>query len=43
MNYFEKKMILSAFAADRRVADNPTRTMAQSLKDLERKFKNQVS
>jgi hypothetical protein len=26
-----------------RVADNPTRTMAQSLKDLERKFKNQES
>jgi hypothetical protein len=29
--------------AVQRVADNPTRTMAQSLKDLERKFKNQES
>jgi hypothetical protein len=36
MNYFEKKMILSAFAAVQRVADNPTSTMAQSVKDLER-------
>jgi len=25
------------------VADNPTRTMAQSLEDLEREFKNQES
>jgi len=25
------------------VADNPTRTMAQSLQDLEREFKNQES
>ena len=29
--------------AVQRVADNPTRTMAQSLKDLEREFKNQGS
>ena len=29
--------------AVQRVADNPTRTMAQSLKILERKFKNQES
>jgi hypothetical protein len=43
MNYFEKKMILSVFAAVQRVGDNRTRTMAESLKDLERKFKNQES
>ena len=43
MTYFEKKMTLSAFAAVQRVADNPTRTMAQSLKDLQSKFKNQES
>ncbi len=29
--------------AVQRVADNPTRTMAQSLRELERKFKNQES
>jgi hypothetical protein len=29
--------------AVQRVADNPTRTMAQSLKDFECKFKNQES
>ena len=29
--------------AVQRVADNPTPTMVQSLKDLERKFKNQES
>jgi hypothetical protein len=40
MNYFEKKMILSALAVVQRVAENPTRTMAQSLEDLERKLKN---
>jgi len=29
--------------AVQRVADNPTRTMVQSLRELERKFKNQES
>src|SRR5919109_5153414 len=39
----DKKMLLSAFATVQRVADNRTRTIAESLKDLERKFKNQES
>jgi hypothetical protein len=29
--------------AVQRVADNPTRTMAQALRELEQKFKNQDS